>query len=824
MFALFFCSLVFPEAIFSFHEDFVEGFSYPEKWNLYDNSNTFENILEGELSYASFYAPKGTDFPYLTTKEEAVVDQIFSSEVRFRVNKKAVNFGAGVFVISTDVSQNGDGLLAASTELFKVWVGADHKFMLYTTLCDKSNADCDINAFHNIKEVKTEGDWHIVSFHRVDDHYEISFDEDVIFISAQTTRFPKYLWIGHSEHTGVVSWPSFDVDYVRINESPSNEITPVLIIPGLGASWNYSAILNNVESDNWSVPEWIDIYDNLISALEQAGYTMDEDLFVFTYDWRKRLDELGVDLKDYLDNLISLAKIQEGEKLNIIGHSYGGLVGRSYLHQSESDVVGQLITVGSPHEGSALAYGAWEGAQLWGRPWWQKVALEVLLELNRLPRETKVEAIQRMSPSLIDLLPVYHDYLYDTQAEVWKNNLSLYQQNLTLQNWKSRVGEVNDHTIAVGGNNRSTLKTVNVVERNLIDKVLGQWEDGKPEDLNYSSQGDGTVLASSAFSDLSNFSSVDSDHLDLVSNNQGLSIILETIGLKAPTTEGTLVNKSEDALIVLLESPGDIRLIDPQSSVLDKNSSEFEGYFVSDPKMILVPSPSLGSYQVEIVESGEIGQYHLHIGIVRGQNTEWLSFWGNLKSGEVDYFKVVLDESGVTAADSEAYDYEEIIEELLVKIDSLMDAWKDRAGQRAGLFYTPARNNLRLAYSETDNNKALLLLGKSRYLLNQLSRQAELSEKLQLAEDIEELLYKIDDWSYQFGEADENEAEKIKLVLERMIEYKENELMINFDKREALGFVKASLLKEKGDDLYIKQKWGQARETYLSAWFWLIKS
>ncbi len=765
-------------------------------------------------------------FPYLYLNDNSIFGEILpiEIEIRFRYTELG-DFGGGIFI--------SDGIVLSKSErrekaLFQVWQdAANYKLSLISHLCHENEPGCDERSvFYTADDYNTES--HVLKVvYSADNKYRAYLDDfgQPLFISSQTYRFPKGLDFGNVSTTESQNlWSDIEVDYVRINETPSNELTPVLIIPGLGASWNYNAILNNTESSNWFLPEWINVYDNLINTFEDAGYTKNEDLFVYTYDWRKKLNELGIDLNNYLNNLVNSGKVKDDEKINVIGHSYGGLVGRSYLHQFGSDTASKLITLGSPHEGSALSYGAWEGAQLWGRPWWQKVALEVLLELNRAPGETKVEAIQRMSPSLKDLLPVYQDYLYDTQAEGWKDVASLYQQNLTLHNWKGRVGDVDNKITALGGVNKQTLETIDVVERNWINRALDQWEDGKPKNLNYSSQGDGVVLALSAFSSLGNFSTIESDHVDLVSNNQGLDMILETIGLGPQAINSSSVDKSEEVLIVLLESPGKLRLIDSQGKVLDENTSEFDGYVVSDPKMIIVPSPSLGNYRIKIIEEGEVGQYHLHVGILKSLNTEWLSFMGNLKSSEVDQFNIELDEGGIEAASSAAYDYKEVIDELLVQIDSLMNSWQERNGQRAEIFYASAKNNIRSAYEEADDDEVLLLLNRSRYLLNQLSRQAESSEKYQVAEITEELLSKIDDWSYQFGESEESETEKIKLVLERVINYKENELSINYDKNKALSFIKASLLKEKGDDLFINQEWGQARETYLSAWFWLIKS
>lgn len=66
------------------------------------------------------------------------------------------------------------------------------------------------------------------------------------------------------------------------------------------------------------------------------------------------------------------------ERVVLVGHSMGGLVSRAYLRRFGGDRVSKLITIGTPHHGSVLAW-SWPGRPLNqmhpGNPW--------LVELNR---------------------------------------------------------------------------------------------------------------------------------------------------------------------------------------------------------------------------------------------------------------------------------------------------------------------------------------------------------------------------------------------------------------------------------------------------------
>ena len=168
----------------------------------------------------------------------------------------------------------------------------------------------------------------------------------------------------------------FDNVVVSSIEQPAD---PVVVIPGFLGSWCKDAITSgNACSGSWtSLPEPLNPYDSLVSSLTNASDIPDSDVFVWYYDWRKQITDLASQLNTYINSTV-LAGKPAGTKVRLVGHSYGGLIASKYT-EDNSAKVGKLITVGSPHKGAVMAYGAWEGGEIWDFPVWQRIPMELLL-------------------------------------------------------------------------------------------------------------------------------------------------------------------------------------------------------------------------------------------------------------------------------------------------------------------------------------------------------------------------------------------------------------------------------------------------------------
>ncbi|MFH1832817.1 MAG: hypothetical protein ABH816_01435 [Candidatus Levyibacteriota bacterium] len=181
--------------------------------------------------------------------------------------------------------------------------------------------------------------------------------------------------------------------------TPTPSKTPLIFIPGIGGSelktteavnWskpdghggtfthNYSSgenvWVNNIEAIKPGNDDYFDVlrmqpdgqtseanlvltgnvydgaYGSAINFFTSNGYTLNQDLFVFPYDWRKDVSETA----PLLDQKIEQIKQQTGSaKVDIVAHSLGGLVARNYITDSaRAQKVRKLITLGTPNLGS----------------------------------------------------------------------------------------------------------------------------------------------------------------------------------------------------------------------------------------------------------------------------------------------------------------------------------------------------------------------------------------------------------------------------------------------------------------------------------------
>ena len=94
---------------------------------------------------------------------------------------------------------------------------------------------------------------------------------------------------------GASSWTSVSVDYIRAFNLPEVVAEDkVILLPGLGASWNSEAMVYNQQVDpgEWQMTPFVNNYKGLIEALEEEGLVKDEDFWVWNYDWRQPVEDI----------------------------------------------------------------------------------------------------------------------------------------------------------------------------------------------------------------------------------------------------------------------------------------------------------------------------------------------------------------------------------------------------------------------------------------------------------------------------------------------------------------------------------------------------
>ncbi|MBU6388948.1 alpha/beta hydrolase [Patescibacteria group bacterium] len=272
---------------------------------------------------------------------------------------------------------------------------------------------------------------------------------------------------------------------------------PVVFIPGYGTSINLKVLqdpLPQMLGPDQGVWQFFHLltpsYDQLFSDLTQnkVPYT------VAYYDWRMPAAEAAV---RYLEPIIEETKRKYNvEAVNIVAHSFGGIVARAYIQsdQYRGDVQ-NLVQLGTPNYGTAKVYAPWEGGVL-PEDW---SPLFYLLRYYQYQyREWQLDdqqAIHTFFPSLRELLPTYPAYFYQDRpkdpSSLVEVNRFLNQENDNLIDLQSRVRVVDIYSAT-----EPTLTSLYLDGPSSVDR----WPDGQPVDRPeaYERNGDGTVPVESA--------------------------------------------------------------------------------------------------------------------------------------------------------------------------------------------------------------------------------------------------------------------------------------------------------------------------------------
>lgn len=419
-----------------------------------------------------------------------------------------------------------------------------------------------------------------------------------------------------------------------VSPSPSISKPPIILLPGMMASWNTGAILEGTDPprSDWQIAPFVTDYNGLIQTIKNAGYTEDKDFFIFPYDWRDRVEETINELNNFIENTVKPQN--PGQKINLIGHSLGGLIARIYT-QNHQENIDQVISVGSPHQGVVQIYKPWAGGELDQNNTWTWLAQKLLLEINREAELTTREVIQRVIPGLSDLLPVFN-FLKSNDSEIdWqtmnvKNNWLLGQNNNFSQIF-------NLFTSVFGNTGSTTPEWFKVANPGFIDNLLGNYPDGKPTETENGS-GDGTILQKSAKNENDPAEILSLNHRDLIKNSSGVQKIIDLLNL-SPTEIVEAPEKSiSPALILALFSPAKLKV-----------SAEGEDITLIDDRFAIIFNPQNNSYPIEVEAEGEGGEYELLIGKIGGDSDYWTFHQEEVGSGETDNFTVSFDSQDPSA-------------------------------------------------------------------------------------------------------------------------------------------------------------------------------
>jgi pimeloyl-ACP methyl ester carboxylesterase len=317
--------------------------------------------------------------------------------------------------------------------------------------------------------------------------------------------------------------------------------TPVLIIPGiLGTELSYvgqnlwpNLVLSAVSDDSFMDPLQMDISgqpietitvggvvssinyavgtfdytDGLVAALTKQGYVEGSTLFLFPYDWRTDPADTIAALKTELDMIAKLNP--NNPKIDIVAHSYGGLLLKRYIQSSSDKRIGKIIFVGVPQLGTAEA----AQALLFG----SDLGVPIL-------NSQEVFKLAQNMPMIYDLLPSAEYYkhaagFFDDLSNITTPQIpGYYSDQATLTSIGKNLRLLNQaalsHTDALDNMDFSTLpyQVSSIVGCGVFtEKTINKMYNGDPTILERAAEGpkyriqgdsgDGTVLMQSAVHD-----------------------------------------------------------------------------------------------------------------------------------------------------------------------------------------------------------------------------------------------------------------------------------------------------------------------------------
>lgn len=171
------------------------------------------------------------------------------------------------------------------------------------------------------------------------------------------------------------------------------------------------------------------IYNDLIEALRHdlsAKADNPTPVFAFPYDWRRNIQDTATELDEFVEEVIGrtmllrhYAGYEDIQKVDLVGHSMGGLVISEYLHKfGQKKRIGKIATLGTPFLGSL------------------ETIVKLTTGLGNLsgskPSERERESARTM-PALYQMIPFYKKAVITPQ----NRSISLLKAN----NWQESILE-----------------------------------------------------------------------------------------------------------------------------------------------------------------------------------------------------------------------------------------------------------------------------------------------------------------------------------------------------------------------------------------------
>ncbi|MFZ2226212.1 MAG: alpha/beta fold hydrolase [Candidatus Moraniibacteriota bacterium] len=460
------------------------------------------------------------------------------------------------------------------------------------------------------------------------------------FDGTKTVNF-KYNWWGDADGPPKTCYEGSGCYYDKMDGDvdASDWLTeedfhdPVIIIPGILGSWQWT---NNGE---WKLDPIFKMYDNLVETFEENGYTENEDLFVFPYQWR----DSNVNNANLLQAKIkAIREDKNWPKVDLVAHSMGGLLAREYIESADyQNDIDQLVTVGTPHNGAPEDYLTWDGGYV------NFSKISVLNEFAKLIFKQEAQENGYVDifdyvhnlpmKSVRELLPTY-DYLKSADSGEMRQYDSHYPKNTFLENLNlpenlDKLSSVEFINIVGKLDDSKTISEIKVGKPSIDENSL--WAHGKPENFDALSgdhglsygDGDGTVPFESTQLTLPlevGERAVEDRKIELALAHtelpsKGADEIFEAVTGQLPSKEMP-ASFIDNIFVVFIFSPIDVQVISPSGKIVGKDfehnttKNQIDGAYYTgyntDNEIVSIPNPEDGEYQI-ITQGTGAGDYKI---------------------------------------------------------------------------------------------------------------------------------------------------------------------------------------------------------------------
>ncbi len=406
---------------------------------------------------------------------------------------------------------------------------------------------------------------------------------------------------------------------------------PVILIPGMFASWNKEALLHNtdVPFDAWQLQPAVTEYDAIEKTLGNRGRTKNIDYFLFAYDWRAPLTTTADNLNQFLENAIW--NTRPYQPIQFIGHSLGGAIAQLYTQRNGKKPIKNIVAAGSALLGTPQAYKPLAGGEIDRENNLTWMAQRLVLLLNKSKIESDKDTMSRLMPVLNDLLPLF-PYLKNQNGDYVTSSLS----NVTLSNTQINPAI---SRLYHGGSGYQTSSGYVLESRTPLDSLLNIYPDGRPVN-SWQEEGDGVTPLKSTLNQI--IPAPIQNHGEIIYSKESIKTILSNLNIQVQDSdipEGKATSIFP-AILTFIQSPATMHIIHN-----DVATPENEG-------MIQLQNTEDGAYSLQVTGQSE-GEYTVNIWLIGETDDKWIQFKKQTTEGKVDTFIISFD--GTVGGTAEEY-------------------------------------------------------------------------------------------------------------------------------------------------------------------------